>query len=52
MIPLDVLLDDYNVFKPDILWYAEGRAPGRHAEPPPPLSDLAVEGPLPLHLAL
>jgi len=43
MIPLDVLLDRRNVFKPDILWYAEGRAPSRHAEPPSPLPDLAVE---------
>ncbi len=43
MIPLDVLLDERNVFKPDILWYAEGRAPSRHAEAPSPLPDLAVE---------
>jgi len=43
MIPLDVLLDDRNVFKPDILWYAEGRAPTRHSESPSALPDLAVE---------
>ena len=43
MIPIDVLLDDRNVFKPDILWYAEGRVPARHAESPSALPDLAVE---------
>jgi len=43
MIPLDVLLDDRNVFKPDILWYAEGCAPTRHSESPSALPDLAVE---------
>ncbi|MDX6679066.1 MAG: hypothetical protein QOE31_3118, partial [Solirubrobacteraceae bacterium] len=40
---LDVKLDDRNVFGPDLLWYAEGRAPGRHASRPSPLPDLAVE---------
>src|SRR5680860_1382598 len=25
--PLDVRLDDRNVFNPDVLWYAQGRAP-------------------------
>jgi len=43
MIPLDVRLDLHNVFKPDILWYAEGRAPKRDADPPSPMPDLAVE---------
>ena len=43
MLPLDVLLDDYNVFKPDILWYSEPRVPGRHSERPSPLPDLAVD---------
>lgn len=43
MMPLDVLLDGLNVFKPDILWYAEGRLPGRAAESPSPMPDLAVE---------
>ena len=42
-MPLDVKLDDRNVFGPDLLWYAEGRAPGRHAPRPSPLPDLAVE---------
>ena len=41
--PLDVRLDDDNVFAPDVLWYAEGRAPTRHATPPSPMPDLAVE---------
>jgi len=41
--PLDVKLDDRNVFVPDILWYAEGRAPARDAKPPSPMPDLAVE---------
>jgi Uma2 family endonuclease len=43
MWPLDIQLDERNVFEPDILWYAEGRAPRRAAEPPSPLPDLAVE---------
>jgi Uma2 family endonuclease len=41
--PLDVKLDERNVFGPDLLWYAEGRAPGRHDPRPYPLPDLAVE---------
>ncbi len=42
-LPLDVVLDEHNVYAPDILWYAEGRGPTRHAEPPSPMPDLAVE---------
>ena len=42
-LPIDVKLDDRNVFAPDVLWYAEGRAPGRHSEPPSPMPDLAAE---------
>ncbi len=42
-VPRDVKLDDLNVFKPDILWYAEGRVPPRKAPPPYPMPDLAVE---------
>lgn len=40
-IPLDVKLDEHNVFAPDLLWYRAGRddAPG----PPYPLPDIAVE---------
>ncbi len=42
-LPLDVLIDERNVFAPDILWYAEGAGPDRHASPPSPLPHLAVE---------
>lgn len=42
-IPLDVRIDERNVFAPDLLWYAEGRAPARLARAPYPLPDLAVE---------
>lgn len=42
-LPLDVGLDGGNVFAPDILWYAESRAPGPRDAPPVPLPDLAVE---------
>jgi Uma2 family endonuclease len=41
--PLDVQLDERNVFVPDILWYAEGRAPARDAGRPSPMPDLAIE---------
>ncbi len=43
ILPVDVQLDERNVFGPDLMWYAEGRAPARDAEPPSPLPDLAVE---------
>ena len=43
MTRLDVRLDERNVFSPDLLWYAEGRAPARDAESPSPMPDLAVE---------
>lgn len=42
-IPLDVKLDERNVFGPDLMWYAEGRAPGRHDHRPYPVPDLVVE---------
>ena len=42
-LPIDVRLDDRNVYAPDVLWYAEGRAPGRHSRPPSPMPDLAAE---------
>lgn len=41
--PLDVMLDERNVFKPDVAWYAEGRAPALRAPRPYPMPDLAVE---------
>lgn len=31
------------VYAPDIRWYGKVRAPGRHAQPPSPMPDLAVE---------
>lgn len=39
-IPLDVRLDEYNVVGPDLMWYAEGRAPGRQDERPYPVPDM------------
>ncbi len=41
--PLDVMIDERNVYKPDVVWYREGRAPRRHDPPPYPVPDLAVE---------
>ncbi|MGH2839795.1 MAG: Uma2 family endonuclease [Solirubrobacteraceae bacterium] len=42
-IPLDVKLDERNVFAPDLLWYRDGRTLPRGAQSPSPLPDLAVE---------
>jgi Uma2 family endonuclease len=42
-LPLDVLVDERNVFAPDILWYAEGAGPNRHSPRPSPVPHLAVE---------
>jgi Uma2 family endonuclease len=42
-LPLDVQLDEYNVFEPDIVWYAAGRVPRLEDDRPYPLPDLAVE---------
>lgn len=42
-LPLDVKLDERNVFGPDLLWYAEGRQPARYAGRPSPVPDIAVE---------
>lgn len=42
-IPLDVRLDDGNVFAPDLLWYAPERGHDADSGPPYPLPDLAVE---------
>ena len=43
MPPLDVRMDDANVYGPDLLWYAEGRAPRRDGGRPSPAPDLVVE---------
>jgi Uma2 family endonuclease len=42
-LPLDVKLDDRNVYAPDLLFYAGDRGPGRSEVVPSPLPDLAVE---------
>ncbi len=42
-LPLDVQLDERNVFAPDIAWYVEGRAPARIDPRPYQMPDLAVE---------
>ena len=42
-LPLDVGLDERNVYAPDVLWFRPGRAPGRDDPPPYPVPDLAVE---------
>jgi Uma2 family endonuclease len=38
-----VELDEYNWFGPDLLWYREGRGPGRTEVVPQPLPDIAAE---------
>jgi Uma2 family endonuclease len=42
-LPIDVLIDERNVFGPDILWYPEDRMPGRDDKPPYAIPDLAIE---------
>lgn len=42
-LPLDVRLDDRNVYAPDVLFYAGDRGPGRSEDTPSPMPDLAVE---------
>jgi len=42
-LPLDVRIDDRNVFAPDVVWYRENRAPSRGEPPPYPVPDIAVE---------
>lgn len=41
--PLDVRLDDHNVYAPDLLWYSDARVPALDAPWPYALPDLAVE---------
>ncbi len=42
-LPLDVLIDERNVYAPDAMWYPPGRAPVRGDQPPSPMPALAVE---------
>jgi len=42
-LPLDVQLDDRNVYAPDVLFYVGDRGPGRSEDVPSPMPDLAVE---------
>ncbi|MGI8460723.1 MAG: Uma2 family endonuclease [Solirubrobacterales bacterium] len=42
-VPIDVLLDDRNVYAPDILWYASARAPNDDSPWPYSIPDLAIE---------
>lgn len=42
-LSIDVLMDERNVFAPDVLWYDGPAAPGRHDPPPYPIPALAVE---------
>lgn len=42
-VPIDVRLDERNVYAPDVVWYREGRVPGHFDQPPYPMPDLAVE---------
>jgi len=44
-LPLDVQLDDRNVYAPDVVWYREGRAPPRNDPPTPAPSRDAVVAP-------
>ncbi len=42
-LPIDVKLDDRNVYAPDVLWYAEARVLARDAQTPAPMPDIAAE---------
>ncbi len=42
-VPLDVGLDNRNVFVPDVSWYSSTGAPDVHAPRPYPVPDLAIE---------
>lgn len=43
VFPIDVKLDERNVFAPDVLWYSPRTAPDQGSRPPYPMPDLAVE---------
>jgi len=42
-IPLDVRLDDLNVFAPDVSWYSHSNPVDVHSDPPYPLPDIVIE---------
>ena len=42
-LPLDIKIDEFNVYAPDVLWYAQDRAPELMAPRPYPPPDLVVE---------
>jgi len=42
-LPLDVLLDERNVYSPDVVWYSHGRVPGLHDPVPYAMPDIAIE---------
>jgi Uma2 family endonuclease len=42
-LPLDVRVDEWNVFGPDLLWYPEGAGPAPSDGRPSPLPALAIE---------
>jgi len=42
-LPIDVPINEYNVFAPDVSWYAEEHRPPREAELVDRLPDLAIE---------
>ena len=41
--PLEVLMDEHNVYVPDVVWYREERVPARDDPRPYPVPDIAVE---------
>ncbi len=43
VVPRDIAIDEHNVFKPDVLWYADGRLPDPHSPPPYAMPGLAAE---------
>jgi Uma2 family endonuclease len=42
-VPIAVLLDEHNLFIPDVVWYREDRVPGRDDPVPYAVPDLTVE---------
>jgi len=43
VLSVDVLIDDRNIFGPDVLWYAEAAIPDMHSHRPYAVPHLAVE---------